>query len=76
MHVICFMPFGFLISSWKEFKAMENGHCFVLMSLQVWQIVGVTNLRNCTPNMKERYIQFCLLGFILAVFCDLTLIIY
>lgn len=53
--VIFFMHFGCLISSWKEFKMMAIGHCFVLMSLQVWQIAGVKILKSFTPDMKERY---------------------
>lgn len=78
MHGIYFMLFGCLISSWKESKVMENGHCFVLVSLQVWQIVGVKSLRNCTLDMKERYVQF-FPGFILVllnVFCGLLLVIF
>jgi hypothetical protein len=78
VHGIYFMLFGCLISSWKESKVMENGHSFVLVSLQVWQIVGVKSLRNCTLDMKERYVQF-FPGFILVllnVFCGLLLVIF
>jgi len=44
---------GFLISLWREFKAMGSGHYFALVRLRAWQIVGAKNLRNYTPAMKE-----------------------
>ena len=44
---------GFLISLWREFKAMGNGRYFAHVRLRVWQIVGAKNLRNYTPAMKE-----------------------
>ena len=50
----CFMLFGSLISLWKEFGIVENGHYFALMKHQVWQIVGVRNLRSFTISMKEK----------------------
>lgn len=48
------MHFGCLIFLWKEFKVMDTGLYFALMRLQVCQIVGVKNLRNCTTDMRER----------------------
>ena len=50
----CFMVFGYQIFSWKGSRAMGSGHSFVLMKLQVWQIVGVQILRDFTLSMRTR----------------------
>ena len=54
MREICFMLFGCLISLWKEFRVMDNGLCFAPMKHEVWQIVGVRNLRSFIIDMKEK----------------------
>jgi hypothetical protein len=45
---------GFLIYSWKEYTAMNSGHCFVPVKLQVWLIAGEMSFRICMISMKKR----------------------
>lgn len=54
MLEIFFMHFGFLISSCKESKVMENGHYFVQMRPRDWLIVGVRNLKSYILDMNSR----------------------
>ena len=54
MQGIFSMLCGFLIYSWKGYNAMNSGHCFVPMKLQVWLNAGEMSFRICTINMKER----------------------
>lgn len=56
MQGIFSMLCGFLICSWEGYNAMNCGHCFVPMKLQVWPIAiaGEMSFRICTINMKER----------------------
>lgn len=52
----CFMVFGYQIFLWKGSRVTGSGLSFVLMKLQVWQIVGVQILRDCTLNMRTRWV--------------------
>lgn len=54
MQGIFSMLCGFLIYSWKGYNAMNSGHCFVPMKLQVWPIAGEMTFRSCIIDMKER----------------------